>query len=305
MDALRCAAAAATVTLALSSAPGALADELTGTLKKVNETGVITLGFRDASVPFSYLDGSQKPVGYALDICRHIVDAVKERLGLAQLDVRLNGVTSATRLPLIANGTIDLECGSTTNTFERRNQVAFTNTDFLTATRYVAKKGVGLHTIDDLRGRTVVSTSGTINLRQINEANVARNLGLTILPAVDHAEAFLMVQSGRAAAFVMDDVLLASLVAAARDPAAFEISTEALSKPEPYAVMLRRDDAPFKAVADAATAKLYASPEGRKLYDRWFTQPIPPRGINLNLPMSDALSQAYAHPSDSYDPTTY
>jgi glutamate/aspartate transport system substrate-binding protein len=305
MYALRRAAAAATVTLALSSTSGALANELTGTLKKVKETGVITLGFRDSSVPFSYLDGDQKPVGYALDICRHIVDAVKVRLGLAQLEVRLNGVTSATRLPLIANGTIDLECGSTTNTFERRNQVAFTNTNFLTATRYVAKKGADLHTIDDLRGRTVVSTSGTINLRQINEANVARNLGLTILPAVDHAEAFLMVQSGRAAAFVMDDVLLASLVAAARDPGAYEISTEALSKPEPYAVMLRRDDAPFKAVADAATAKLYASPEGRKLYHRWFTQPIPPRSINLNLPMSDALSKAYARPSDSYDPNSY
>lgn len=305
MYALRRAAAAATVTLALSSTSGALADELTGTLKKVKETGVITLGFRDSSVPFSYLDGDQKPVGYALDICRHIVDAVKVRLGLAQLEVRLNGVTSATRLPLIANGTIDLECGSTTNTFERRNQVAFTNTNFLTATRYVAKKGADLHTIDDLRGRTVVSTSGTINLRQINEANVARNLGLTILPAVDHAEAFLMVQSGRAAAFVMDDVLLASLVAAARDPGAYEISTEALSKPEPYAVMLRRDDAPFKAVADAATAKLYASPEGRKLYHRWFTQPITPRSINLNLPMSDPLSKAYARPSDSYDPNSY
>ena len=305
MPTFRCVAAAATMTLALAGVPTLSAEELTGTLKKVKETGVIALGFRDASVPFSYLDGSQRPVGYALDICRHIVDAVKERLGLTHLDVRLNGVTSATRIPLIANGTIDLECGSTTNTFERRNQVAFTNTDFLTATRFVAKKEAGLRTIDDLRGRTVVSTSGTINLRQINEANVARNLGLTILPAVDHAEAFLMVQNGRAAAFVMDDVLLASLIAAARDPSAFEISTEALSKPEPYAVMLRRDDAPFKAVADAATAKLYASPEGQMLYDRWFTQPIPPRGINLNLPMSEALSKAYARPSDSHDPNTY
>ncbi|MCJ2122375.1 amino acid ABC transporter substrate-binding protein [Methylobacterium sp. J-077] len=292
------------MTFALAS-PSLSAEELTGTLKKVKDTGVITLGFRDASVPFSYLDGDQKPVGYALEICYRIVDAVKERLGLAKLDVRLNGVTSATRIPLIANGTIDLECGSTTNTFERRNQVSFTNTDFLTATRYVSKKSTGLHTIDDLQGKTVVSTSGTINLRQINEANIARNLGLTILPAVDHAEAFLMVQNGRAVAFVMDDVLLASLVAAARDPAAFEISSEALSKPEPYAVMLRKDDAPFKAVADAATAKLYAGPEGQVLYDKWFTKPIPPRGINLGLPMSAALRKAFASPTDSFDPSAY
>lgn len=177
--------------------------------------------------------------------------------------------------------------------------------DFLTATRYVAKKGAGLRAIDDLKGKTVVSTSGTINLRQINEANTARKLGLTILPAVDHAEAFLMVQNGRAAAFVMDDVLLASLVAGAKDPGAFEISSEALSKPEPYAIMLRREDAPFKAVADAATAKLYTSPEGKALYDRWFTQPIPPRGINLNLPMDEALQRAFARPSDSPDPATY
>jgi glutamate/aspartate transport system substrate-binding protein len=305
MDAIKNAAVATTVTLVLTSASPLSAEELTGTLRKVKDTGVITLGFRDASVPFSYLDGDQRPVGYALDICYRIVDAVKERLGLPKLDVRLNGVTSATRIPLIANGTIDLECGSTTNTSERRNQVAFTDTDYLTATRYVSRKSSGLHNIDGLRGKTVVSTSGTINLRQINEANVARNLGLTILPAVDHAEAFLMVQSGRAAAFVMDDVPLASLVAAVREPGAFEISTEALSSPEPYAIMLRRADAPFKAVADAATAKLYTGPEGRALYDRWFTKPIPPRGINLSLPMSEALRKAFEHPSDSFDQGTY
>ncbi|MCJ2136391.1 amino acid ABC transporter substrate-binding protein [Methylobacterium sp. J-026] len=281
------------------------ADELTGTLKKVKETGRISLGFRDASVPFSFLDADQKPIGYAMDICHVIVDAVKEKLGMPGLEVRLTGVTSATRIPLIANGTIDLECGSTTNTAERHNQVAFTNTDFLTATRYVSKRSAGLRTIEDLKGKTVVSTSGTINLKQINEANTARKLGLTILPAVDHAEAFLMVQTGRAAAFVMDDVLLAALVAGSRDPSSFEISTEALSHPEPYGIMLRKDDPAFKAVANAATTKLYAGPGGRALYDRWFTQPIPPRGINLNLPMSEVLQNAYAHPNDSFDPSAY
>ena len=306
MQNFRRAVFAATMMLAWGSATTRVgAEEFTGTLRKVKDTGVITLGFRDASVPFSFLDGNQKRVGYALDICYRIADAVKERLSLSKLDIRLNAVTSATRIPLIANGTIDLECGSTTNNFERRNQVSFTNTDFLTATRYVAKKSAGLRTIDDLRGKTVVSTSGTINLRQINEANAARRLGLTILPAVDHAEAFLMVQNGRAAAFVMDDVLLVSLIAGAKDPNAYEISTETLSKPEPYAIMFRRENAPFKAVVDAATAKLYTSPEGMAVYERWFTQPIPPRGINLNLPMSGALQRAFARPSDSPDPATY
>jgi glutamate/aspartate transport system substrate-binding protein len=283
----------------------ATAEELTGTLRKIKDTGRITLGFRDASVPFSFLDADQKPIGYAMDICYAIVDAVKKKLDISGLEVRLNGVTSATRIPLIANGTIDLECGSTTNTAERHNQVDFANADFLTATRYVSKRSSGLHTIEDLRGKTVVSTSGTINLRQTNEANTARKLGLTILPAVDHAEAFLMVQTGRAVAFVMDDVLLAALVAASRDPSEFEISTEALSHPKPYGIMLRKDDLAFKEVANAATAKLYTSPDGRVLYNRWFTQPIPPRNINLNLPMSEALQRAYSHPSDSFDASAY
>ena len=189
--------------------------------------------------------------------------------------MKLNPVTSATRIPLMANGTIDLECGSTTNNAEREKQVWFTNSHFLTATRYVSKKSANLHTIEDLKGKTVVSTSGTTNIKQINEANTERKLGLTILPAKDHAEAFLMVETGRAVAFVMDDVLLASLAASSKDPSAYEISTEALSKPEPYGIMLRKDDTAFKKVADDATAKLYTSPDGKALYDKWFTQADP------------------------------
>ena len=197
--------------LTVALAPLSLrAEELTGTLKKVKDAGAITIGYRDASVPFSYLGGDQKPVGYAMDICYKIADAVKAKLKLPNLEVKLNPVTSATRIPLMANGTIDLECGSTTNNAEREKQVWFTNSHFLTATRYVSKKSANLHTIEDLKGKTVVSTSGTTNIKQINEANTERKLGLTILPAKDHAEAFLMVETGRAAAFVMDDVLLAS-----------------------------------------------------------------------------------------------
>ncbi|GJE70142.1 amino acid ABC transporter substrate-binding protein [Methylorubrum podarium] len=279
--------------------------DLTGTLKKVKDTGALTIGYRDASVPFSYLDGSQKPVGYAYEICLKVADAVKAHLKLDKLDVRLNPVTSATRIPLIANGTIDLECGSTTNNADRQRQAAFTNTHFLTATRFVAKKEKGLDKTDDLKGRTVVSTSGTTNIRQINEINAARGLGMRILPAKDHAEGFLMMETGRADAFVMDDVLLAALVAGSKTPEAYTISSEAQSRPEPYGIMLRKDDAPFKAVVDAATAALYKSPEGKALYDKWFTQPIPPRGINLKLPMSEAMQKVFASPSDSADPAAY
>ena len=283
----------------------ASAQELTGTLKKIKDTGAITLGYRDSSVPFSYLDGDQKPVGYAMDICYKVVDAVKAQLELDKLETKLNPVTSATRIPLIANGTVDLECGSTTNNVDRQKQVAFTNTHFLTASRFVAKKASNVTKFDDLKGKTVVSTSGTTNIRQINEYNTANKLGLTILPAKDHAEAFLMVETGRAAAFVMDDVLLASLVASSKDPGAYEISKEALSKPEPYGIMLRKDDAPFKKVVDDATAAFYRSPEGKTTYDKWFTKPIPPRNINLNLPMDEALKKAFASPSDSPDPAMY
>ena len=183
---------------------GAQAQELTGTLKKVKDTNALTIGYRDSSVPFSYLDGDQKPVGYAMDICLKIAEAVKKELKLPGMEVKLNPVTSATRIPLIANGTIDLECCSTTNNADRQKQAAFTNTHFLTATRYVSKKDAKLHTIDDLKGKTVVSTSGTTNIKQINEANTAKSMGLTILPAKDHAEAFLIVETGRAVAFVMD-----------------------------------------------------------------------------------------------------
>jgi glutamate/aspartate transport system substrate-binding protein len=292
--------------LAVSLCAGqATAEELTGTLKKVKETGAITLGYRDSSIPFSYLDDDQKPVGFAMDICSKIVDAVKAELKLDKLEVKLNPVTSSTRIPLLANGTIDLECGSTTNNAERQKQVWFTNTHFLTATRFVSKKSSKLNAIDDLKGKPVVSTSGTTNIKQLTEANAARNLGVNIIPANDHAEAFLMVETDRAVAFVMDDILLAALVAGSKDPSAYVISTEAFSKPEPCGVMLRKDDPAFKKVVDAATAELYQSPEGQRIYDKWFMQKIPPKGIDLNTPIGAALKHEFAKPSDSPDPDSY
>ena len=281
------------------------AEELTGTLKKIKDSGEIAVGYRDASIPFSYLDGDQKPVGFAMDICYKITDAVKAELKLSKLEVKLVPVTASTRIPLMANGTIDLECGSTTNNAERQKQVWFTNTHFLTATRFASKKSATLDKIDDLKGKTVVSIPGSTNIVQTLEVNTSRNLGMTVLQAKDHGEAWLMVENGRAAAYVMDDVLLASLIASSKEPGAYRISSDTLSRPEPYGIMVRKDDPAFKRVADAATAKLYTSPAGKALYDKWFTKPIPPRGINLNFPMDAAMSKAMAHPSDSPDPAMY
>jgi len=286
-------------------ASGVQAEELTGTLKTIKESGAITLGYRDSSIPFSYLDDNQKPVGFAMDICYKIVDAVKKELKLDKLEVKLNPVTSSTRIPLLANGTIDLECGSTTNNAERQKQISFTNTHFLTASRFVSKKASKINSIDDLKGKTVVSTAGTTNIKQLTEANAARSLGATIVPAKDHAEAFLMVETDRAAAFVMDDILLASLVAGSKEPNAYVISTDAFSRPEPYGIMLRRDDPAFKKVVDAATAALYTGGEGQKLYDKWFMQKIPPKGLNLNTPIAPELKAEFAKPSDSPDPDSY
>ena len=296
------------MSLVLAAAFGAAqanADELTGTLKKVKETGAITVGYRDSSIPFSYLDDNQKPVGFAIDICYKIVDAVKKELKHDKLQVELNPVTSSTRIPLLANGTIDLECGSTTNNPGRLTQVAFANTHFLTATRFVSKKSSKLNSIEDLKGKSVASTSGTTNIKQLTETNAARNLGINIIPAKEHAESFLMVETDRAVAAVLDDILLASFVAGSKDPGAYVISTDAFSKPEPYGIMLRKDDRAFKKVADEATAALYQSPEGQKLYDKWFMQKIPPKGLNLNVPMGAELKKAFARPSDSPDPDSY
>src|SRR5437868_2857270 len=293
------------VLLATCLAGQAHAEELGGTLKKIKETGTINVGYRDSSIPFSYLDDNQKPIGFAIDICGKIVEAVKKELKLDQLRVEFNPVTSSTRIPLLSNGTVDLECGSTTNNPDRLKQVWFTNTHFLTATRFVSKKSSKLSSIDDLEGKSVASTSGTTNIKQLTEANAARSLGINIIPAKEHAESFLMVETDRAVGAVLDDILLASFVAGSKNPDAYVISTDAFSKPEPYGIMLRKDDIEFKKVADAATAALYQSGEGQKMYDKWFMQKIPPKGLNLNTPIGPELKHEFAKPSDSPDPDSY
>jgi glutamate/aspartate transport system substrate-binding protein len=290
--------------LALAVAQPAASQEPTGTLKKIKDNGTITLGHRDSSIPFSYYDDQQRVVGYAMDICMRIVDAVKSELKLAKLDVKLNPVTSATRIPLMANGTIDLECGSTTNNLERQKQVAFTITHFVTANRYVAKKASKINKLADLKGKTVVSTSGTTNIKWLTEENTKQNLGMNIVAAKDHAEAFLMVDTGRAVAFFMDDILLYSLVATARKPSDWAIGAEAYTI-EPYGIMLRRDDPAFKKVVDNAVTQLYKSGQITAIYSKWFLKPVPPKGVNLNVPMSAQFKKVVASPTDSGDPAMY
>ncbi len=281
---------------------GALAQE--GTLKKIKDTGTITIGHRDASIPFSYYDDKQQPIGYAMDLCMKIADAVKAELKLPKLEVKYQLVTSANRIPLMANGTIDLECGSTTNNIPRQEQVWFTITHFVTANRWVSKKSSNVKKLADLKGKTIVSTAGTTNIKQITEINAAQNLGMNIISANGHPEAFQMVETGRAVAFVMDDILLASLAASSRSPGDYEISAESLSV-EPYGIMVRKDDKAFKAVVDRAMTNVYKSGEINAIYSKWFEKPVPPKGINLALPMGAALKKVVANPTDSGDPKVY
>jgi glutamate/aspartate transport system substrate-binding protein len=275
-----------------------------GTLKKIKDSGTITVGHRDASLPFSYYDDKQQPVGYSVEICAKVVDALKAELKMPKLEVKYQLVTSANRIPLMANGTIDLECGSTTNNLERQKQVWFAVTTFVTANRLVAKKVSGIQKLDDMKGKTIVSTAGTTNIKQITELNAARNLGMNIVSANGHSEAFLMVESGRALAFAMDDILLAGLVASAKTPGDFAIAPEALSV-EPYGMIVRKDDEAFKKSVDAAITALFKSGEINKIYARWFTSPVPPKGINMNVPMGAQLKKVIANPTSSGDPKDY
>jgi glutamate/aspartate transport system substrate-binding protein len=233
-----------------------------------------------------------------------IVDAVKAELKVPKLEVKLNPVTSATRIPLMANGTIDLECGSTTNNLDRQKQVWFATTHFVTANRYVAKKSSNIQKLADLKGKTIVSTSGTTNIKWATEENAKQNLGMNIIAAKDHAESFLTVETGRAVAFFMDDILLYSLVATSKNPSEWAIGSEAYTV-EPYGIMLRKDDAAFKKVVNGAINALYKSGEINKIYAKWFQQPIPPKGVNLNVPMSAQFKNVVANPTDSGDPNDY
>lgn len=286
-------------TLALIALVGpALASaQSSGTLDKVKSSGEITLAYRESSIPFSYLDDKAQPVGFAHEICLRIVEDVKKATGRPDLKVNLQSVTSANRIPLLQNGTIDIECGSTTNNSDRAKQVQFATNYFYTGTRFLVKSGTQIKGIEDLKGKTVVSTTGTTNYKILRNLNEEKKLGIDLLAAKDHAESALMVESGRALAFGMDDILLYGLRASSQNPNSLAVVGEPIQV-EPYAIMIRLGDPAFKALVDGTLARLMGSGEFTRLYNKWFMSPIPPRGINLNAPMSQELMDNLKRLSD-------
>jgi glutamate/aspartate transport system substrate-binding protein len=280
------------------------AAEPTGTLKKIKDSGRISLGVRETSVPFNYQDDKQNYHGYSLDLCMKIVDQVRKELALPNLKVDLTPTTAATRIPLLANGTTDVQCDGASNTADRQKQVAFAPTTFVTGNRLMSKKSSNVNKLDDMKGKPIVAMSGTTNIKQISQLNTERKLGMNILTVTEHSEAFLMVETGRAVAYAQDDIHSAALIASAKNPGAYVISQESLSM-DPYGLMFRRDDPEFKRVVDKAIIDTFKSGEIQKIYSKWFQSPIPPKGVNLNWPMSDYLKAAIANPTDSPDPDHY
>ncbi len=280
--------AARSLLLVACALPALAFAQTTSTIDKVKQSGTMTIAYREASIPFSYLDDKAQPTGFAYEICLKIVDEVKKATGRADLKLQTQAVTSANRIPLLQNGTIDIECGSTTNNSERQKQVAFAINYFYTGTRFLVKAGTPVTSIDDLKGKTVVSTTGTTNYKIIRNLSEEKKLNIDLLGAKDHAESALMVQTGRAVAFGMDDILLYGLRASAQDPSQLAVVGEAIQV-EPYAIMLRKDDPEFKKLVDATLTGLIKSGEFEKLYRKWFQSPIPPKGINLQAPMSKEL----------------
>ena len=287
---------AAACLLVGAEAPAA-AQDLEGTLKKVKETAIFTVGYRESSLPLSYLDDKLKPVGFSIELCKHVVDAVKAKLGMPDLNVKYNPVTSATRIPLVANGTVDIECGSTANMTSRQQQVGFSYTFFVPQFKWIVRADSNIKSAEDLRGKTVAVTAGTNTALFVNKMNNEENLGMTITQGKDHAESFLLVETGRASAWMEDDVLLAGFRANAKSPADFKLLDKSYSS-DPYALMIRKDDPQFKALVDEALAQLMRAGEFEQLYTQWFQRPIPPKGVNMDLPMSDALKHDIKEPND-------
>ena len=277
-------------------AGGAHAQEA-GTLKKIKDTGVISLGYRESSIPFSYYDEQQNVIGYSHEFMMKIVDAVKQKLNTPDLKTKLTPVTPQNRIPLVQNGTVDLECGSTTNNVEREQQVTFSNTIFVIGTRLMTRKDSGIKDWLDLKGKTVVTTAGTTSERLLRRMNQDKGMGMNIISAKDHEEAFQALASGRASAFMMDDALLAGERAKSGHPAEFVILGAPQSE-EAYGCMMRKNDPEFKKVVDGAIAKIETSGEADQIYQKWFESPIPPKGLNLNFPESDAIRALFKSPND-------
>lgn len=267
------------------------------TLAKVSDANKMTLSYRESSVPFSYLDGPGKPIGFAVDISNAVVAEVKKKLNRPNLEVAWMPVTSQNRIPLLANGTIDMECGSTTNNTARGKEVSFAINHFYTGTRLLARKSSGIKDYGDLKGKKVAITTGTTNMLVVRKYGADKQLDFDIMATKDHADALLLVENDRAAAFAMDDILLFGLRSNSKNPADLEVVGTALQV-EPYACMLPKDDPKFKALVDGVITDLMKSGDFEKLYDKWFLGPIPPRGLPIGLPMNQELRDNIKQPSD-------
>ena len=277
-----------------------------GRLDKIKQAGAIVLGHPESSVPFAYLDDKQAPIGYSVEICQGIAAHVQKTLGLAKLDVRYNPTSSATRIPLLANGTIDLECGNTTNNLERHKLVAFAPTTFVAEVVLTARKDGGVN-VDDLasfRGKAIAAQAGGQTFRLVSQLSAKNGYNITVIPTKDTAETFLMVESGRAAGSAQDSGLAYASVASARTSSDFVISKKGL-EPAPYGIVQPKDDPAFKKVVDEAVVGMIKSGKVAALYQKYFLSPIPPKQINLNYPMSDILKRVLASPTDSGDPAVY
>lgn len=284
--------------LLMSTAVGAAqAEDLSGTLKKISDNGVIVVGHRESSVPFSYYDNQQKVVGYSQDYSNAIVAAIKAKLNKPDLQVKMIPITSQNRIPLLQNGTYDFECGSTTNNVERQKQAAFSDTVFVIGTRLLVKKGSPIKDFSDLKGKTVVVTSGTTSEILLNKLNDEKKMEMRIISAKDHGDSFRTLETGRAVAFMMDDALLAGERAKAKKPDNWEIVGTPQSK-EAYGCMLRKDDPQFKQLMDETIAKAQTSGEAAKWFDKWFKQPIPPKNLNMNFELSQDMKALFASPND-------
>ena len=279
---------AATIGLTLACAPLLVVGQPTSTVEKAKSSGTLTLGYREASIPFSYLGGDGQPTGFGWEICGKVIEQVKNATGRQDLKVSIQAITAQNRIPLLQNGTIDIECGSTTNNVERNKQVAFATNYFYTGTRFIVKTGSSIKSLEDLKGKKVVSTTGTSNYQVLRKVNADKNVGFDLIGAKDHGESLLLVQQGRADAFGMDDILLYGVRASAKDPAELAVIGDAIQV-EPYAIMFRKDDPTFKKLVDDTLAGLIKSGEFQALYKKWFQSPIPPKGVNLNFPMSKEL----------------
>ncbi|MDB5931541.1 MAG: amino acid transporter substrate-binding protein [Polaromonas sp.] len=267
-----------------------------GTLAKIKASGSITYGYRESSFGFSYIDGGPRPIGYSIDICNRIVEAIKTDLKMLNIEVKYQGVTSGNRIPLVENGTVDIECGSTTNLVERQKSVAFSPDIFRYNVRTLVKANSPINSIADLQGKIVATTAGTTSYRLLREANRGKNLEVTNLAGKDHSDSFLLVVNGRADAFILDDILLAGQIANSQNPKDYKIVGESL-RTENQSLMFRKDDPQFKAIVDRVVSGMMKSGEMDLLYKKWFMSPIPPKGININYPMNAETREAFKNPS--------